>query len=175
MGLPLSFIAVFCVAFLAISSSLAALLYTSSSASSSLIHRTVSQACGTFQGNSDLYGLGIRLGVYLQWISSWFVQMLNPNGIMVTHDANSIFVLAVLIAMISATARHDIKPIESYIMLLICFGYFFTILSLFGVRVQFANPKDLSKLLSRLKPTNTTLDTRAADWENLWTQFAGIS
>jgi hypothetical protein len=30
--------------------------------------------CG-FEGNSDLYGLGIRLGVYTQWLASYFVSL----------------------------------------------------------------------------------------------------
>jgi hypothetical protein len=30
--------------------------------------------CG-FEGNSDLYGFGIRLGVYTQWLASYFVSL----------------------------------------------------------------------------------------------------
>lgn len=100
--LPVGFI---CVAAFVISRSLASAIDTNLPPPSSLAHRAISQACDGFEGNSDLYGLGIRLGVYLQWVSSWLIQTLNPNGIMTTHDTNSIFVLAILVAMISATAR----------------------------------------------------------------------
>ena len=141
-------------------------------ARNSLSYRSIANGCGGIEGNSDLYGLGIRLGVYLQWISSWLIQTLNPSGITTTHDANSIFVLAILTAMLSATARDDIKPIESYIMLLICFGYFFTVLSIFGLRVHFANPNELSKLLHRLRPNGAYLHSIATEWRLFWAQYA---
>jgi len=141
--------------------------------SQSLTYRTlpIQEPCGTFPGNSDLYGFGIRLGVYLQWISSWLVQILSPNGVMATHDSNSIFVLAIVIALTTATAQNTIQPTEAYIMLLICFGYFFTVLSFLGVRVYWSHPAELSLFLQHIKPTREFWKNRAQDINRFWNNF----
>lgn len=60
------------------------------------------QECG-FEGNSDFYGLGIRIGVYLQWLASlvsfvWVPSQTGPIG-----AANMAFLLAIFIAMFMAT------------------------------------------------------------------------
>ena len=60
-------------------------------------------------------------------------------------------------------------------MLLICSGYFFTILSIFGVRVHFANPRELSRFIRRIKPTYASMDSREAALQSFWHEFAGIT
>jgi hypothetical protein len=72
--------------------------------------------CTPFEGNSDLYGLGIRIGVYLQWISVWINLLLDPESAQATYDANSTFVFAIIIATVIA-AQRDAAVIKVYIML----------------------------------------------------------
>jgi hypothetical protein len=95
-----------------------------------------SPACEGFSGNPDLYGLGIRCGVYLQWVSTWLSISFDPKSAQETHDANSIFVFALLIGVIQAASSNTIRPVEAFLMLQICYGYFFTVLGLFGLRLQ---------------------------------------
>ena len=109
------------------------------------------RTCTPFEGNSDLYGFGIRLGVYLQWISSWITNTLNPKSAAPNHDTNSIWVLAVVCAGAAAIAGDDIRPIEVYIMLLICYGYFMTVLNMFGFRIRLLSPVHLPKLMKTLE------------------------
>ena len=72
--------------------------------------------CTPFEGNSDLYGLGIRLGVYLQWISAWISLLLDPNSAQSIYDTNSVFVFAIMVASLIA-AQQGTAAIEVYIML----------------------------------------------------------
>src|SRR6266700_2219576 len=95
------------------------------------------QPCPGFSGNSDFYGLGIRLGVYLQLVSAWISNSLNPRTAGDNHNANSIFVFAIVVAIIHAVNTSAIRPIEAWIMIQTCFAFYFTTLSLFGLRLQF--------------------------------------
>lgn len=103
--------------------------------------------CPGFDGNSDFYGLGIRLGVYLQWLASWLTNTLSPNDAGPSHDVNSIFVLAIVVAIITSIVGDRIKPVEVYVMLLICFGYFFTVLSFLGIRLYLLTPASIAKTI----------------------------
>ncbi|KAG8530599.1 uncharacterized protein KY384_004637 [Bacidia gigantensis] len=56
-----------------------------------------------FVGNQDLYGLGIRLGIYLQWVSSLLANNLLPESRKEPQKAFLIFSLAICIATITST------------------------------------------------------------------------
>lgn len=114
-----------------------------------LLHRAPS--CPGFNGNSDIYGLGIRLGVYFQWLASWLTNTLSPNEAGLSHTANSIFVLAITIAIATSIASDLIKPVEVYVMLLICFGFFFTVLSFLGIRLYFLTPASIAKTIEGVR------------------------
>ncbi|KAI9868845.1 MAG: hypothetical protein M1813_004696 [Trichoglossum hirsutum] len=109
-------------------------------------HRpTRRDTCSGFKGQSDLYGLGIRLGVYLQWISSQAANCLLPDEMPNALDTNSIFLFAVFIALAKATLNHKLHAAEVFVMLQICFGYLFSVLSLSGLRVTIlSNPDALA-------------------------------
>lgn len=110
-----------------------------------------SATCPGFGGNSDLYGLGIRLGVYLQWISAWFANTVHPAAAGANHSANSIFLLAILIAVTVAVSANAIQPVEAYIMVMICFGFVLTVLSVFGIRIFLLNPASLTLFMRSLQ------------------------
>lgn len=104
--------------------------------------------CAPFEGNSDFYGLGIRVGVYLQWISSWISLLLDPESAQATFDSNSVFVFAIAIATVIA-ARQGAAAIEMYLMLQFMLGFFVTTLSTLGVRLWFMSPDRLVILESK--------------------------
>lgn len=96
-----------------------------------------------FQANGDFYGLGIRLGVYFQWVASWISNTFSPEDAAGTHDANSIFVLAMATALAVSFRTSELRPAEAYIMFSICFGFYFTVLSIFGFRIHFLQPRSV--------------------------------
>ena len=104
--------------------------------------------CGPIDGKPDFYGEGIRIGIYLQWISAWLTMALGPGQVQDVYGINSIFLFAVIIATISASLSDnvDLLSVEIFIMLQIAFGFFVTTLSIFGLRVQLFGPKRLQKL-----------------------------
>ncbi|KAK8167028.1 hypothetical protein IWX90DRAFT_232227 [Phyllosticta citrichinensis] len=93
--------------------------------------------CPSCPGNGDLYGLGIRLGIYLQWMSSHILHTVSPASAAATHDANSVFLLAILIALTTGTARQRkwIRAEEAYIVLLVAWGFVGTVVGVAGVRL----------------------------------------
>ena len=96
-----------------------------------LPRRTTAQACG-FPGNSDTYGLGIRLGVYLQWVSALiskqFLVASNAEVLRELIDVNTIFSLAIFIATVLWSSEYvapvdsTVHGVEILIMLHIYFG-----------------------------------------------------
>ena len=100
-------------------------------------HLAARDTCGAdISGNSDLYGLGIRVGVYLQWISSLLTNVLIPAEVSDSLDTNSIFLFAVFIAIANAsTTSPALRPAEAFIMLQLCFGYLLSVVSVSGLRV----------------------------------------
>lgn len=98
------------------------------------------EACPGFQGNDEFYGLGIRISIYFQWFSAWITNTFEPDRVGSQHDQNSIFVLALLVAVAHAAPTRTIRPLEAYIMLLFVFGFFLSVLSLQGWRIWTSPP-----------------------------------
>lgn len=109
--------------------------------------------CPGIEGNSDFYGLGIRIGVYLQWFSSWISNSINPFGAASNHDANTIFLVAILIATTVALAQGEIQPVETYIMLLLSSGFVFTVLSFLGTRLHLLQASGARQYRNNLSAT----------------------
>lgn len=88
------------------------------------------------EGNPDFYGLGIRAGVYLQYVTAFGANLLlteNIDGNLVT---NTVFLLALFIAMAVATAQRTVQTVEIVVLLQLSFGFLFTILSIWGHRIR---------------------------------------
>ncbi|KAJ5548425.1 hypothetical protein N7513_005659 [Penicillium frequentans] len=101
--------------------------------------------CTSLEGNSDLYGLGIRIGIYLQWISAWISLLLDPESAQSTYDVNSIFVFAILVATIIASQQGAAR-IEMYLMLQFMLGSFITSMSTLGIRLWLMSPDRLAQI-----------------------------
>jgi hypothetical protein len=93
-----------------------------------------------FDANVDFYGFGIRLGVYLQWFSSYISNSLDPESASENHEENSIFVLAIAIALAVVFQTDELRVSEVYILLLICTGYFCLVVSTWGLRLHLLRP-----------------------------------
>ncbi|KAK0744939.1 hypothetical protein B0T21DRAFT_279850 [Apiosordaria backusii] len=79
--------------------------------------------CG-FDGNGDIYGMGVRVGIYLQWATSVLAEHLHEPAVESTRGANTIFQFAMLAGLILITTSKAIetRAIEGYITLLFCFA-----------------------------------------------------
>jgi len=89
--------------------------------------------CG-FEGNPDLYGLGIRMGVYFQWVSALVIWRWWPQGRTELGGAYLVFLFALLVAMIVKTAQVDpTYSAEILILMYIIFGGVFTVMMI-GLR-----------------------------------------
>jgi hypothetical protein len=96
--------------------------------------------CPSIEGNSDFYGLGIRIGVYLQWLSSWISNSVNPDAAATNHDTNTVFLCALLIATAVAFSDGSLQLSEKYILLLLSSGFLSTVVSFLGLRLRFLQP-----------------------------------
>ena len=84
-----------------------------------------------------MYGLGIRIGFYLQWfagdLASWFAPS-EVNGIRLT---NSVFIAATFLALLIQVIRDvsSLQVVEVYVILLLTFGYYLFFVPLYIWRV----------------------------------------
>lgn len=79
--------------------------------------------CG-FVGDSDTYGLGVRLGAYLQWLTSIFASQFSAQEADTMRGVNTCFTVAMLVALIWRTCaeRSHTYPSEAYVLILFCIG-----------------------------------------------------
>jgi hypothetical protein len=59
-----------------------------------------------FQANADLYGLGVRFGVYMQWISSIMTNHFLPTDTTVLQRVYLIFCLAICVTTVILSITH---------------------------------------------------------------------
>jgi len=94
---------------------------------------TRNDSCG-FPGNSDLYGLGIRLGVYFQWASALIVYGWYPEGQDDLAESYLVFLFALTVGIIVITARAESTyAAEILLLTYIIFGGVWTVMFI-GVR-----------------------------------------
>jgi len=82
----------------------------------------------------DLYGLGVRLGIYFSWFSGWVANNFIIDEIAGALDANAIFLFALLISIVNSTKSDDLTQIDAMIILQLCAGTIWSVLSLWGYR-----------------------------------------
>jgi hypothetical protein len=69
-----------------------------------------------------MYGLGIRLGYYLQWYGNIFASLLAPQEVPNARFALGLFISATFLALVINTVQDDLYAVEIYIILLLTFG-----------------------------------------------------
>ncbi|KAF9871306.1 hypothetical protein CkaCkLH20_11227 [Colletotrichum karsti] len=124
----------------------------------------------SIDGNGDLYGLGVRVGVYCQWMSSWIHMLVDEESAEDVHGVNAIFVFAIIIATILAQVHHDVRPIELYIMLQISLGFFMTVLSTIGVRNHFLRPERIELIWHHFRRILEKRKVERLKRERFWTR-----
>jgi hypothetical protein len=78
-------------------------------------------------GNPDLYGLGIRLGIYFQLFSTLFSNLYIPEAIADIWIANTIFVIAVFSALLKASVERQLYFAEGFIVLQLLYAFMLSV------------------------------------------------
>jgi hypothetical protein len=94
----------------------------------SLIWRNDTLCSFGFDGNSDAYGLGLRIGLYLQWLSSLLANQISANTRSSLSQAYLFFSLAIFVTIMVMTANSDCNfAIELVILYIMYFGGYFCV------------------------------------------------
>ncbi|KAF8430374.1 hypothetical protein EV426DRAFT_15566 [Tirmania nivea] len=103
--------------------------------------------CG-FDGDQDMYGLGIRIGYYVQWIATVFGAYYTPKIVSSAFEANAIFNIGMLAGLVYSTMRrNDMFVVEPVMVLGFSIGG--AIVGLLDPK-NVHNPKSLKSLRARL-------------------------
>lgn len=98
------------------------------------------QDCTTLLA-SDLYGLGVRLGVYFQWLSAWISNTFVPDLISDGLDANAMYLAAILLSIIHSSLSAQMTLMDGLIQIWLCAGTVGSVLSLWGYRTALYRAK----------------------------------
>lgn len=79
--------------------------------------------CVGVQGNPDLYGLGIRLGIQFQWTASLVSNHFFKREISLTFDVNSIILLALSLVLVQGASQRNLTNVDIITLLKLCFGF----------------------------------------------------
>jgi hypothetical protein len=82
----------------------------------------MSDSSCSIDGNRDLYGRGIRLSFYLQWISTLLVTLFQQEDEKLMRVVNLILQLAVFAALLFLTVNNDLYAFEAMIAFWLLFG-----------------------------------------------------
>jgi hypothetical protein len=109
--------------------------------------------CG-FAGDADSYGLGVRLGAYIQWLTSVIAYNLYDSEAASMRGVNTCFQAAVFIGLVVITTRRaELHAVEAFVVLLFCMGGFFSTLPLPYRFLTGAHASDV-RGIARFRPTN---------------------
>ena len=76
----------------------------------------------TIGGNPDLYGVGIRVGLYLQWISTLLSTIFVPGDEDILRVANLLVQSAIFVALLHLSARGDLHAVDAVLATWLVFG-----------------------------------------------------
>ena len=92
--------------------------------------------------SADYFGEGVRLGIYLIWLTSWVANNFVPDEISGAQDANAIFLLALLVSIFKGSAVDEadrLRYIDGLVLMQLCAGYMFGCFSMWGYRTCLYN------------------------------------
>lgn len=122
--------------------------------------------------NPDFYGLGIRVGIYIQWITSFIANLFLKQAIEENLGTNTIFLLVLFVTTAVATAQATVQTIEILVLLQLSFGFIFSILSIWGHRTR--SPQGEDPIRFQLIPSLVRLAlTTGLSCYGLWVWFYG--
>ena len=108
----------------------------------------------TFDGNPDLYGLGVRIAFYVQLVSTFLISK-DKAEIPKTLTVNLWFIFALLIALLYTTAAKQLTDVDSYICI-----YLLDALSILGsiwIKPRWLEPRWIT--------TQSGSDNRNPEWQ----------
>ncbi|KAM0449494.1 hypothetical protein ACHAO4_007512 [Trichoderma viride] len=80
------------------------------------------------QGRPDMYGLGIRLGIYIQWFSEILVEFFDEADVSDIRLLGLLLSGGIILGLLVAIASQDVQPADVYIVLQLAAGcYIFLI------------------------------------------------
>lgn len=81
------------------------------------------EQCG-FVGDDNTYGLGIRIGVYLQWVTSSLAYNFVPEEAVTMRGVNNCFQASIFAGLlyVTITKGSNLYAVEAFLMLMICMG-----------------------------------------------------
>lgn len=97
----------------------------------------------TLSGNADMYGLGIRVGFYLQWFGKILATWVARKEVTGMRLSESLFIAATFLALIIQTSRDNLRPVEIYVILLLTFGGYLHFVPLYVWRLLIGCDPDL--------------------------------
>ena len=78
-----------------------------------------------------MYGLGIRVGFYLQWFGSIAAEWLAKEEALALSFTNSFFIAAIFLALLIQTSANSLSTVDIYIILLLTYGAFYYFVPLY--------------------------------------------
>ncbi|KAF8855529.1 hypothetical protein BDZ45DRAFT_793307 [Acephala macrosclerotiorum] len=84
----------------------------------------------SYSGNGDIYGLGIRLGLYLQWFAGWLSGFLEGEGAKASVDilcGHVVFCIAIFLALVTRDPSSS-TPLDVVILFFMFFGGAYAVL-----------------------------------------------
>jgi hypothetical protein len=110
-----------------------------------------------FKGNPDLYGIGIRIGFYLQWFAGILANFLYvPDELSGIRFGLICFTAATFLALMIRTTSSTI--VDIYITLLLCFGYYYFLIPLYIWRILTCFNTDYDPTRWAIIPTSRRFD-----------------
>jgi len=96
----------------------------------------------SLEGNADMFGIGIRVGFYLQWFAVMLGSWIAHDEVPSFRFSNVLLAAATLIATIIQVAENRLETVEIYIILMLNFGTvaFLIPVMLWRIATQF-NPR----------------------------------
>ena len=91
----------------------------------------------SFEGQTDFYGLGVRMGIYFTWLTSWIANNFVPDEISGSLDTNAVFLLAISTTVIYNSIHNSLRIVDALVLLQLCYGFLFGVMSLWGYRTMY--------------------------------------
>ncbi|KAK5953862.1 hypothetical protein OHC33_005132 [Knufia fluminis] len=83
---------------------------------------------------SDYYGIGVRLGLYFSWCTSWLANTGMPDEVTGALDQNAVFLFATIVALVRCTITFVLTQLDCLIMMHLGMGTVLSVLSTWGYR-----------------------------------------
>ncbi|KIW57661.1 hypothetical protein PV05_02227 [Exophiala xenobiotica] len=140
------------------------------------------KATCTRPGNAEFYGFGIRLGIYLQILSTIIIMAVsdsNSEMIYDLHDGNAALLLAILIALVKNTPSKSVELADVVILLRLMWLIIICGFSIGHIAAEFRAARSSGKLIAILTaPTAAVFRWTVVGMVsayNVWFWFRGVT